>query len=256
MASPDQIKNILDNIVLVSESVSSDNDRYSKQVFGLLQRTLKSLRKIEVQKVNTVGRELRRRPRSSYIIFCMDRRPELKKMFPDMNGKDTIRMLSMEWQTMTNEEKEPYTQQSKAESVRYAAPVEVSPMEVSPMEVSQVEVSPVEVEEKKVPAILHRCPSRDDLARVPFTYDTMVNVNQTRARLGRHPIEPASNVRKTALSYEAMLLNVNQARYNAGVAPIRDAVLSTQRNMHPLSRKPSTGSRRRAKDDGVMSNEE
>ena len=96
MASPDQIKNILDNIVLVSESVSPDNDKYSKQVFGLLQRTLKSLRKIEVQKVN-----VRRRPRSSYIIFCMDRRPELKKMFPDMNGKDTIRMLSMEWQTMT-----------------------------------------------------------------------------------------------------------------------------------------------------------
>ena len=235
MASPDQIKNILDNIVLVSESVSPDNDRYSKQVFGLLQRTLKSLRKIEVQKANTVGRALRRRPRSSYIIFCMDRRPELKKMFPDMNGKDTIRMLSMEWQTMTNEEKEPYTQQSKAESVRYAAPVEVSPM-VSPME-----VSPVEVEEKKVPAIMRRCPSRDGPARVPFTYDTMVNnVNQTRARLGRHPIEsarssqPASNVRKTALSYEAMLLNVNQARYNAGVAPIRDAVLSTQRNMRPL----------------------
>ena len=230
MASPDQIKNILDNIVLVSESVSPDNDRYSKQVFGLLQRTLKSLRKIEVQKVNTVGRALRSRTRSSYIIFCMDRRPELKKMFPDMNGKDTIRMLSMEWQTMTKEEKEPYTQQSKAESVRYAAPVEVSPM-----------VSPVEVQEKKVPAILRRRPSRDGTARVPFTYDTMVNnVNQTRARLGRHPIEsarssqPASNVRKTALSYEAMLLNVNQARYNAGVAPIRDAVLSTQRNMCPL----------------------
>ena len=213
MASPDQIKNILDNIVLVSESVSPDN---SKQVFGLLRRTLKSLRKIEVQKSNTVGRALRRRPRNSYIIFCMDRRPELKKMFPDMNGKDTIRMLSRKWQTMTNEEKEPYTQQSKAESARYAAPVEVSPMvspmevspvevspvevspvEVSPMEVSPMEVSPVEVEEKKVPAILRR------------------------ARLGRHPIEsdrssqPASNVRKTALSYEAMLLNVNQARYNA-----------------------------------------
>ena len=231
MASPDQIKNILDNIVLVSESVSPDNDRYSKQVFGLLQRTLKSLRKIEVQKVNTLGRALRSRPRSSYIIFCIDRHPELKKMFPDMNGKDTIRMLSMEWQTMTNEEKEPYTQQSKAESVRYAAPVEVSPM-VSPMEVSPVEVQ----EKKKVPAILCRRPSRDDPARVPFTYDTMVNnINQTRARLGRHPIEsarssqPASNVRKTALSYEAMLLNVNQARYNAGVAPIRDAV-----NMYPL----------------------
>ena len=227
MASPDQIKNILDNIVLVSESVSPDN---SKQVFGLLQRTLKSLRKIEVQKVNTVGRVIRRRPRSSYIIFCMDRHPELKKMFPDMNGKDTIRMLSMEWQTMTNEEKEPYTQQSKAESVRYAAPAEVSPVEVSPVEVSPVEVSPVEVQEKNVPAILLRRPSRDGPARVPFTYDTMVNnVNQTRARLGRHPIEsarssqPASNVRKTALSYEAMLLNVNQARYNAGVAPIREA---------------------------------
>ena len=243
MASPDQIKNILDNIVLVSESVSPDNDKYSKQVFGLLQRTLKSLRKIEVQKVDTVGRAFRRRPRNSYIIFCMDRRPELKKMFPDMNGKDTIRMLSMEWQTMTNEEKEPYTQQSKAESVRYAAPMEVSPMEVSPMEVSPMEVSPVEVQEKKVPAILRRRPSRDGPARVPFTYDTMVNnVNQTRARLGRHPIEsarssqPASNVRKIALSYEAMLLNVNQARYNAGVAPIREAVLSTQKHV------PSPGS--------------
>jgi hypothetical protein len=219
MASPDQIKNILDNIVLVSESVSPDNDMYSKQVFGLLQRTLKSLRKIEVQKVNAVGRALRHRPRSSYIIFCMDRRPELKKMFPDMNGKDTIRMLSMEWQTMTNEEKEPYTQQSKTESARYAAPVEVSPMvspmevspvevspvEVSPMEVSPVEVSPVEVEEKKVPAILRR------------------------ARLGRHPIEsarssqPASNVRKTALSYDTMLLNVNQARARLGRHPIESA---------------------------------
>ncbi len=234
MVSPDQIKNILDNIVLVAESVSPDNDGYSKQVFGLLQRTLKSLRKIEVQKSNTVGRALRRRPRSSYIIFCMNRRPELKKMFPDMNGKDTIRMLSMEWQTMTNEEKEPYTQQSKAESARYAAPVEV--------------------EEKKVPAILRRRPSRDGPAHVPFTYDTMLlNVNQARARLGRHPIEsarssqPVSNVRKTALSYDTMLLNVNQARYNAGVAPIRDAV-----NMYPLQ-KPSTittGSRMRAKDDG------
>ena len=88
----------------------------------------------------------------------------------------------------------------------------------------------MEVEEKNVPAILRRRPSRDGPARVPFTYDTMVNnVNQTRARLGRHPIEsarssqPASNVRKTALSYEAMLLNVNQARYNAGMAPIREA---------------------------------
>ena len=127
MASPDQIKNILDNIVLVSESVSPDNDRYSKQV---------------------------------------------------------------------------------------------SPM-VSPMEVSQVEV------EKKVPAILRRRPSRDGPARVPFTYDTMVNnVNQARARLGRHPIESARSSQPAS--------NVNQVRYNAGVAPIRDAVLSTQRNMCSL----------------------
>ena len=118
-----------------------------------------------------------------------------------------------------------------------------------------MEVSPVEVQEKKVPAILRRRPSRDGPARLPFTYDTMINnVNQTRARLGRHPIEsarssqPASNVRKTALSYEDMLLNVNQARYNTGVAPIRDAVLSTQKHV-PSPGEPSTtttGSQRRA----------
>jgi hypothetical protein len=90
-----------------------------------------------------------------------------------------------------------------------------------------VEVSPVEVQEKKVPAILRRRPSRDGPARVPFTYDTMINnVNQTRARLGRHPIESARSSQPAS--------NVNQARYNTGVAPIRDAVLSTQRNMCPL----------------------
>ena len=165
-------------------------------------------------------------------------------MFPDMNGKDTIRMLSMEWQTITNEEKEPYTQQSKAESVRYAAPMEVSPMEVSPMEVSPTEVSPVEVQEKKVPAILRRRPSRDGPARVPFTYDTMVNnVNQNRARLGRHPIESApvdlsrrstniphksrwdekpKEMPEKCLSDEAMLLNVNHSRSDIVKAPIRD----------------------------------
>ena len=94
--------------------------------------------------------------------------------------------------------------------------------QVSPMEVSQVEV-----EEKKVPAILRRRPSRDGPARVPFTYDTMVNnVNQARARLGRHPIESTRSSQPAS--------NVNQARYNAGVAPIRDAVLSTQRNMCSL----------------------
>lgn len=94
----------------------------------------------------------------------------------------------------------------------YAAPMEVSPMEVSP-----VEVSPVKVQEKKVPAILRRRPARDGPARVPFTYDTMINnVNQTRARLGRHPIESTQPAQPAS--------NVNQARYNTGVAPIRDSV--------------------------------
>ena len=48
------------------------------------------------------------KPRTSYILFCMDYRPKLYSKFPNMSPQDITRELGKKWKTLNKKSKKSY----------------------------------------------------------------------------------------------------------------------------------------------------
>lgn len=58
---------------------------------------------------------------TSYILFCNANRAEVKTKNPDMDPKDITRTLANMWKNLTEDEKQPFIDQSKREAERIKA---------------------------------------------------------------------------------------------------------------------------------------
>jgi len=59
------------------------------------------------------------KPRNSYVIFSIQQRPLIKKQRPDLTFVEVNQVITTNWKTLTEEEKEPYEDQSEADKIRY-----------------------------------------------------------------------------------------------------------------------------------------
>ncbi|CAM9575729.1 unnamed protein product [Ascophyllum nodosum] len=60
-----------------------------------------------------------KRNRSSYIIFCNERRNSLRETMPGVTTMDTGRLLGETWRSLPEDEKQRYTQKAQEDRERY-----------------------------------------------------------------------------------------------------------------------------------------
>ena len=60
-----------------------------------------------------------KRALSPYLLYTMDRRPDLKKEKPELSNKQMISEMSQEWNKMKEEEKKKYIQKALEDKKRY-----------------------------------------------------------------------------------------------------------------------------------------
>lgn len=70
-------------------------------------------------------RSLGKRPLSAFLMFCCEKRKEIHK--EKMSLSDSTRILSQQWKTMTDEEKEPFIKQSTKDKERYHKQLKENP---------------------------------------------------------------------------------------------------------------------------------
>lgn len=58
-------------------------------------------------------------PKSSYIYFCQDKRPEVRKQHPDMGPIDVSKELGKRWKALSEGQKRPFVDRSKVDRERY-----------------------------------------------------------------------------------------------------------------------------------------
>ena len=60
-----------------------------------------------------------KRPISAYFFYNQERRLTLKKEQPTLDHKDLIRVMSDEWNKLTEEQKRPYIKKAEDDKKRY-----------------------------------------------------------------------------------------------------------------------------------------
>ena len=60
-----------------------------------------------------------KRPISAYFFYNQERRETLKKERPTLDNKELIRIMSEEWNKLTDEEKKPYMKKAEDDKKRY-----------------------------------------------------------------------------------------------------------------------------------------
>jgi hypothetical protein len=65
-----------------------------------------------------------KRPRSSYLFFCDDKRAEVKGENPDFKAVDVTKQLGRMWKELSEEDKKPYEKQSKKAKKEYESQME------------------------------------------------------------------------------------------------------------------------------------
>lgn len=82
-----------------------------------------SLTQGEEEKVNKKKKKKdcpeRKRPSSSYILWCKEQRDEIKKENPEADFKETSNILGAKWKSLSAEEKKPYEERYKVEKEAY-----------------------------------------------------------------------------------------------------------------------------------------
>lgn len=61
----------------------------------------------------------RKRPSSSYILWCKEQREEVKKQNPEADFKETANILGAKWKSLSAEEKKPYEERYQVEKEAY-----------------------------------------------------------------------------------------------------------------------------------------
>ncbi|CAN6804363.1 unnamed protein product [Brassica oleracea] len=83
-----------------------------------------SLTQAEQEKMNKKKKKKkdcpeRKRPSSSYILWCKEQREEVKKQNPEADFKETANILGTKWKSLSAEEKKPYEERYKVEKEAY-----------------------------------------------------------------------------------------------------------------------------------------
>ncbi|KAG2248788.1 hypothetical protein Bca52824_088416 [Brassica carinata] len=81
-----------------------------------------SLTQAEQEKVNKKKKKdcpERKRPSSSYILWCKEQREEVKKQNPEADFKETANILGAKWKSLSAEEKKPYEERYQVEKEAY-----------------------------------------------------------------------------------------------------------------------------------------
>lgn len=60
-----------------------------------------------------------KRPRSAYILFCNDKRAEIKKANPEMKMPDIAKKLGEMWRSLKDKKKQPYLEEATKDKSRY-----------------------------------------------------------------------------------------------------------------------------------------
>lgn len=56
---------------------------------------------------------------NNYMLFCKDKRPEVKEKFSELKGKEITKKIGEMWKALSDKEKEVYTQKAKKEKERF-----------------------------------------------------------------------------------------------------------------------------------------
>lgn len=65
-----------------------------------------------------------KRPRTSYILFCKDKRAEIKEKFPDLKMPDISKKLGELWKGLKDQKKQPYLDEAAKDKERYDSEME------------------------------------------------------------------------------------------------------------------------------------
>jgi len=105
------------------ESPLNDNEMSQDD---LLKNFLKqdSIQKLFPKEISTKGKKEKdpaapKRPKSSYILFCVDKREEVKKKNPSMSAKEITSKLAEMWNSYNDKQKKKYVDQASKDKERY-----------------------------------------------------------------------------------------------------------------------------------------
>ena len=104
-------------------------DKYKNIFIGIL----KDNKEILLNKVNTIldknikknkkkktkSKSDLKKPKTSYIHYCISERPNIKKEYPNMKPKDVTRELGKRWRQLTDEQKTPFMNMYMEDKKRY-----------------------------------------------------------------------------------------------------------------------------------------
>lgn len=121
------IEALIDFMVGISGSISpTDNEEdirnavteHQEELLNLLKSNMPVQKTAQLKKVKDP--EAPKRGKSSYIYFCVDKRPEIKEANPEMSAKEIIKELGRVWREDTSDsDKARYAKMSEDDKSRY-----------------------------------------------------------------------------------------------------------------------------------------
>ena len=98
----------------------------------------------------TTTTEKPKKPKTAYIIFCQEKRPEIKNENPEMSAKEITKELGRRWKELSEEEKLEFKQEEKVQEEKVQEE-EVQEEKVQEEKVQEEKVQEEKVQEKFVP---------------------------------------------------------------------------------------------------------
>jgi len=145
---------------------TEDKDRYKEEMESYVKPSIEELKEIAdnkpkrktSSKVSRKSSDGIKKPRSSYIFFCMERRPTMKEENPEYSSKDIMSNLGSEWKQMDSQDKKKYQEMASDDKERYNSEISKEnseektskvPLRKKSDEVKEMKKTKSEEEEKK-----------------------------------------------------------------------------------------------------------
>lgn len=100
----------------------------SKALEQLTKQLTEMSKKLDVVVANAGGKTKRKKQRdpnapkkskNGYMFYCQENRERVKKANSGIDGKEIVRILSKEWNNLTDKKKSPYQKMAAKDNVRY-----------------------------------------------------------------------------------------------------------------------------------------
>jgi hypothetical protein len=108
-------------VVVLSEVLDEDSMTSVKTELDNNQEKFKSILSSETVKKSKKSKDPNapKRAKTSYILFCVSKRDEIKESNPDMSAKDIIKELGTMWRSLSDDEKTEYVNLANEDKERY-----------------------------------------------------------------------------------------------------------------------------------------